>query len=84
MTAALEYPPGCQVRARAQHGRVDVVMSSPERPVWMDATITSEPGGYVVHVSRLAWGVTRMLQNLFADDDEASAAEATARSLLRR
>lgn len=60
------------------------VMGSPERPAWMQETISSEPGGYVVHVATLAWGVTRMLRNLFADDEQADAAEQTARWLLGR
>jgi hypothetical protein len=62
----------------------EAVMSSPERPAAMEATIASQPGGYVVHVATLAWGLTRTLRNLFADAEQAGAAEGTARWLLGR
>lgn len=61
---------------------VDELMLSLERPGWMSPTVTREPGGYAIHVDTLAWGVTRMLRNLFADGAEADAADATARALL--
>lgn len=57
-------------------------MSSYPKLEWLSATITEELGGYTIHVDTLAWGVTRMLRDLFADDIQASAAEATARKLL--
>jgi hypothetical protein len=63
---------------------VEELMSSYERPHWMSPTVISDPGGYAIHVDTLAWGVTRMLRNLFADTGQANAAEATARVLLRR
>jgi hypothetical protein len=62
---------------------VDELMSSYERPEWLGPTVGSEPGGYVVHVPTLAWGVHRMLRDLLSDPEQADAAEATARSLLR-
>lgn len=52
---------------------VEQIMGSAARPAWMAATITSEPGGYAVHVATLIWGVTRMLRNLFADAQQANA-----------
>lgn len=65
-------------------GVVEELMSSYDRPHWMSPTVMAAPGGYAIHVETLAWGVTRMLRNLFADTDQADAAEATARVLLRR
>jgi hypothetical protein len=59
-------------------------MSSCDRPQWIGPTVTADPGGYAIHVNTLAWGVTRMLRNVFGDADQADAAEATARGLLRR
>jgi hypothetical protein len=59
------------------------LMSSYERPDSLWPTITTEVGGYAVSVPSLAWGTTRLLRDLFADESEASAAEATARALLR-
>lgn len=58
------------------------LMSSIERPQWIAPTVIADPGGYAIHVDTLAWGVTRMLRNLFADPDQADAAEVTAQMLL--
>lgn len=63
---------------------VDELMSSCVQPNWLPATVTEEPGGYVIHVDTLAWGVTRMLRNLFADHVQAQAAEGTATELISR
>jgi hypothetical protein len=57
------------------------VMSSYERPDALEPTIESGPDGYTVHVVTLAWGVARMLRDLFADEEQAANAEATARAL---
>ena len=59
----------------------DEVLSSRERPVWLDPTVRSGPDGYTVSVVTLAWGVHRMLRNLFANEEQAKGAEATARAL---
>ena len=59
----------------------DEVLSSRERPVCLDPTIRSGPDGYTVYVVTLAWGVHRMLRNLFANGEHAKGAEATARAL---
>ena len=59
-------------------------MCSYDRPNWASPTVPTAPGGYAIHVDTLAWGVTRMLRNLFADTRQADAAEATAEVLLRR
>jgi hypothetical protein len=59
----------------------DEVLSSRERPILLDPTIRSAPDGYTVHVVTLAWGVHRMLRNLFANEEQAKGAEATARAL---
>lgn len=72
--------------AKPKHGlpsaAVEDLMRSYDRPGWMSPTVTAEPGGYVIHVDTLAWGVSRMLRNLFGDVHQADAAEATARQLL--
>ena len=60
---------------------VDDVLSNRERPVWLDPTVRSGPDGYTVYVVTLAWGVHRMLRNLFANEEQAKGAEATARAL---
>jgi len=62
---------------------VERLMRSYERPDWVGATVGSEPGGYVVNVVALSWGVQRMLRNLFEDAEQTNAAEMTAQSLLR-
>lgn len=64
-------------------GIAEELMSSYGRPDWASPTVTAAPGGYEVHVDTLAWGVTRMLRNLFADTGQADAAEATAKLLLQ-
>jgi hypothetical protein len=48
----------------------------------MFGTISEEPASWVVDVNVLAWGVSRMLRILFADEAEADAADATAAKLL--
>ncbi len=71
--------------SKPRHGltsqEVESVMSSNEKPEALDPTITTGPGGYTVSVVTLAWGVHRMLRNLFADEEQATATEATARTL---
>jgi hypothetical protein len=50
----------------------------------LPATITEELlRGYTINIDALAWGLTRLLRDLFADDTQSSAAEATARELLQ-
>lgn len=61
---------------------VEDLMGAENRPNYMIATVTAEPGGYVISVVTLAWGVTRLLRNLFADSNHADAAETTACRLL--
>lgn len=61
---------------------VEHLMGAESRPGWTNATVAAEPGGYVISVVTLAWGVTRLLRNLFADANHADAAETTARQLL--
>lgn len=74
--------------AKPEHGlpvdAADSLMSSYERPEWLGPTVDNEPGRYVIYVAALAWGVHRMLRDLFADSAEVDAADATARALLRR
>jgi hypothetical protein len=57
-------------------------MSSYEQPALVFATVARQHGAYGIYVESLAWGVTRMLRDLFADDEQASKADATARELL--
>ena len=59
------------------------LLSSYERPELLAATVAEEYGGYAIHVETLAWGVTRMLRDLFDEDVQASRADDTARRLLQ-
>ncbi len=61
---------------------VERVLGASERPDWVRPTIGRYGSGYDVSVEALAWGTNRMLRALFADDDQATAAEETARRLL--
>ena len=54
------------------------MLSRFEKPGWLEPTIRSDPDGYAVSVPTLAWGVHRMLRNLFADEAQAKGADATA------
>ncbi len=73
---------------KSEHGlpaeTAETLMSSYIKLAWLSATITNEYGGHAIHVDTLAWGICRMLRDLFADEVQASAADATARELLRR
>lgn len=73
---------------KAKHGLAphiaEELMSSYRRPDWTGPTVIAASGGYEVHVDTLAWGVTRMLRDLFADTSQADQAEATAKVLLGR
>lgn len=72
---------------KSEHGlsgeMAEDLMSSYARPALVLATVTAEYGGYAIYVETLAWGITRMLRDLFADEDQASRADATARELLQ-
>lgn len=72
---------------KSEHGlpgeAAQELMSSYQKLDWLPATVGEEPGGYAIHVETLAWGVTRMLRDLFADDDQASRANSTAEQLLQ-
>lgn len=60
------------------------LLSSYEKPHVLTApTVANGYGGYSIHVETLAWGVTRMLRNVFDDDEQATLANNTARELLR-
>jgi hypothetical protein len=59
-------------------------MSTYERPDAVGATVTSGHDGYTVSVVALAWGVHRLFRDLFADEDQATRADATAKALLAR
>jgi hypothetical protein len=60
---------------------VERVMSSFDKPEPLDPTIKDGPDGYTISVLTLAWGVHRMLRNLFGDEEQARKAESTARAL---
>jgi hypothetical protein len=62
--------------------QVDELMASHERPNWLGPTVQRRRGAYIVRVHVLAWGVHRLLRDLFADEEQAEAAEATAQTLL--
>jgi hypothetical protein len=62
--------------------QVDELMGTYERPVWVGPTVTTDGSQYTVRVLALAWGLHRLLRDLFADTDQASKAEATAKALL--
>jgi hypothetical protein len=62
----------------------ETMLSCYEKAEWLPATIRSQYGGYAISVDALAWGVTRMLRDLFGDEDQARPADATARRLLQR
>lgn len=54
-----------------------------ELPTWMDPTIRHAGENiYTLFVPTLAWGIHRMLQRLFGDEQQATRAELTARALL--
>jgi hypothetical protein len=61
---------------------VTELLNARDRPEWLSPTITVAPEADVVSVETLAWGVHEMLRRLFADEAQATAANATARSLL--
>jgi hypothetical protein len=61
---------------------VDELMASYERPNWLGPTVERRGGAYVVRVHVLAWGAHRLLRDLFADDEQADAAETTAQALI--
>jgi hypothetical protein len=72
--------------AKSEHGlsahAAEELMSSYAKPNWLAETVTEELlGGYTLAVDTLAWGATRMLRDLFADDAQSFAAEATAKKL---
>jgi hypothetical protein len=62
--------------------QVDELMGTYERPVWVGPTVTTDGSQYTVRVLALAWGLHRLLRDLFADAEQASKAEATAQALL--
>jgi hypothetical protein len=72
---------------KSEHGlpaeAAEELMSSYVKLDWLSATITIKYGGHAIHVDTLAWGVCRMLRDLFADEVQASAADETPRGLLR-
>ena len=72
---------------KSEHGlpaeTAEKLMSSYVKLDWLSPTIAIDYGSHAIHVDTLAWCICRMLRDLFADADQASAAEATARKLLQ-
>lgn len=71
--------------AKPVHGlsgaQADEVLTSFDKPIWLEPTVKTAQDGHTFNVVTLAWGVQRMLRNLFADPMQAQRADSTARKL---